>query len=88
MDAQDFVERTLAAMQPAPKRLLEISAGSGSFLRQLTSSLNVYGLGIDPFASDYQSDNLAIRRLTAEKIGSLKQWFDVVFSIHSLHHFS
>jgi len=88
MNAEDLVRRQLAEAKPEPKRLLEIGAGAGSFLQQLTASSDISGLGIDPFATPRQAENFEIRQLAAEEIDSLKQWFDVVFSIHSLHHFS
>ncbi len=88
MDAYDLIKRELAAMQPAPKRLLEIGAGGGSFLQSLVDQYQAVGVGVDPYTAEQQTENISLRRLPAEDIASLRQWFDVVFSVRAFHHFT
>ncbi|MBN2000114.1 methyltransferase domain-containing protein [candidate division KSB1 bacterium] len=88
MDAQQLIKRKLTAMRPAPKRLLDIGAGDGDFLRRLKTSLGVVALGVDPYTASSRNGKWDTLRMAAEEIDSLKQWFDVAYSVKSLHHFS
>lgn len=68
-------------------RVLEVGCGSGDILHQLAVKKQAYGIGIDPAAySNY--DDVVCKRLAGERISELNEKFDIVFSIHSLHHLS
>jgi len=88
MDAFSIVENELESLQTKPHRLLEIGAGSGDFLKKLTKQYQAEGVGIDPFAHEAPQDNPRLYKKAAEEVGSLRRWFDVVYSIRAFHHFT
>ena len=88
MDAFSIVGNELESLQTKPHRLLEIGAGSGDFLKKLTKQYQAEGVGIDPFAHEAPQDNPRLYKKTAEEVGSLRRWFDVVYSIRAFHHFT
>mgnify|MGYP000026363190 CR=1 FL=1 len=88
MDAYTIAENVLSRLKTPPHRLLEIGAGGGSFLRRMVEKYHAVGVGVDPYVTEQQMENLALRRLPAEGIASLRQWFDLVFSVRAFHHFS
>ncbi len=88
MDAYSIAKEEISRLKKQPRRLLEIGAGRGEFLQELVASHHAMGIGIDPYCTEYHADNVMLQRMEAENIASLRQWFDVVYSIKSFHHFS
>ncbi len=82
-------EEILKRFLPERGRVLEAGCGSGDLLRSLARSYpQAYFIGIDPFVREFSRDNLQIIPARAEEIDSLPGWFHLIFSRHSLHHFS
>ena len=68
-------------------RVLEVGCGSGDILHRLTVEKETHSIGIDPAAySNY--DDVVCKHLSGERISELNEKFDIVYSIHSLHHLS
>lgn len=82
-------EEILKNLLPERGRVLEAGCGSGSLLRKLAAEFpEVHFVGIDPFVQETRGENLEILRLRAEEVDKLPGWFHLIFSHHSLHHFS
>ena len=74
---------------PESRRVLEIGCGSCSLLKELSNTYpDIYFCGIDPYISSLEEKNLCLRPEYAENIDAIPGWFDLIFSIHSFHHFS
>jgi len=74
---------------PGKKRVLEAGCGNGDFLKEVSSQYpDIVFYGVDPYINTYNEGNLYLIREYAENIAKLPGWFDLIFSIHSLHHFS
>ncbi len=67
--------------------VLDVGCGSGRFLAELVEATGAVGVGIDPYVDDYSGKNLKFFRMRAEDVGKLKFIFDLVFTVHSFHHF-
>ncbi len=82
-------EEILKNLLPERGRVLEAGCGSGSLLRKLAAEFpEVHFVGIDPFVEEAREGNLEILKLRAEEVNALPGWFHLIFSHHSLHHFS
>lgn len=68
--------------------LLEVGSGNGDFLREIAGKYQCPAWGVDPFAVNKSEAEIHFRSLPAEKIDLLKRRFDLVYSVHSLHHFN
>ena len=68
--------------------ILEVGAGNGKTLRELSNIYNAYACGIDPYLSERDEGLIHFRPLTAEELDKLPKQYDLIYSIHSLHHFS
>jgi len=66
--------------------VLEIGAGSCRIIAELVERYNIKGAGIDPFIAPAQRLGLECLRLRAEDLEGLEGQFDLIFSVHSLHH--
>ena len=84
-DALSILNNWIERIIPGKNRLLELGCGSGSLVKELGKKYNVYVRGIDPMY--YGNNNRCISR-GAEEVDKIGEWFDLVYSIHSLHHFS
>ncbi len=66
-----------------------MGCGTGRLLEELSRDHpGVEFWGIDPFAGKFQGGNLRLLPLRAEELDRLPGWFHLIFSKHSLHHFS
>jgi len=84
-DAISILNNLLERIIPGKDRLLELGCGSGSLVEKLGEKYNVYIRGIDPI---YYGQNNRCIGIGAEEVGKIGEWFDLIYSIHSLHHFS
>lgn len=84
-DAHSILNRWIERLIPDKKRLLELGCGSGSLVEELNEKFNVDIMGIDP---GYYGNNDRCIGISAEEVYKIGGWFDLVYSIHSLHHFS
>ncbi len=67
-------------------KVLDVGCGSGKVLRELVKKTGCYGVGIDPFVSNFEGMDYRLIRLKAEEVDKLDEIFDLVYSIHSFHH--
>ncbi len=68
--------------------ILEVGAGDGSLLRELVSVYNVAGCGTDPFIVEHREGKAKFFPLKAENIEQLPRRYNLIYSVHSLHHFN
>jgi cyclopropane fatty-acyl-phospholipid synthase-like methyltransferase len=66
--------------------VLEIGCGSGELLYKLSERYDCYWRGIDPFSLEKKDNKIQILNISAEDIDSLKENYDIIFSIRSFHH--
>lgn len=85
--AFELVRQLVHAQINQCEHILEIGSGSGLLLRELASELHATGCGIDPFSSEHTEGTVRFRPLKAEQLELLTRRFDIVYSVHSLHHF-
>ncbi len=64
-------------------RFLDVGCGSGWMIDELIARTSADGYGIDPFAVYHNR----CRPFAAEEIDRIKIDFDVIYTVHSLHHF-
>ncbi len=64
-------------------RFLDVGCGSGWMIDELMRLTGADGYGVDPFAVYHNR----CRPLAAEELDRLKIEFDVIYTVHSLHHF-
>ncbi len=64
-------------------RFLDVGCGSGWMIDELIKLTSADGYGIDPFASYHNR----CRPLAAEEMDRIKIDFDVIYTVHSFHHF-
>ena len=67
--------------------ILEIGSGSGELLRELARGYGGELWGVDPHIPRRDVEGIVFADIPAEELSSLGRRFDLVFSIHSLHHF-
>ena len=84
-DALNILNNWIEQIIPGKDRLLELGCGSGSLVEELDKKYNVYIRGIDPM---YYGNNDRCIGIGAEEVDRISEWFDFIYSIHSLHHFS
>lgn len=82
MGHSEYLEKFL---KPGMK-VLDVGCGSGKFLSELVRKAGCYGVGIDPFISDFEAESYKLTKLKAENVDKLDEIFDLVYSIHSFHH--
>ncbi len=68
--------------------ILEVGAGSGNLLQGLVTQYNVKGCGTDPFMSERTEGRARFLPLKAEEIEQLTRRYNLIYTVHSLHHFS
>ncbi len=82
-------EEILKHNLPKAGRVLEVGCGSGRLLRNLAQQYpEIEFWGVDPFVGEFQEGNLKLLPIRAEELVRLPGWFHLIFSRHSLHHFS
>lgn len=64
-------------------RFLDVGCGSGWMIDEIIRLTGADGYGIDPFAVYHNR----CRPLAAEELDRIKITFDVIYTVHSLHHF-
>ena len=87
MDREKFYSY-LKEIVKSGDRVLDVGCGSGDFLKRLTREVHIKGVGVDPYALEEKGENYHILALPAEQIDALNTRFDLVYTFHSLHHFS
>ncbi len=75
-------------LPPSHIAILEVGAGSGNLLRELATTYDVMGCGTDPFITRREEGRIKFLPLKAEEIETLPRRYDLIYSVHSLHHFS
>ncbi len=66
--------------------ILEIGCGSGELLHILSNNYDCNYTGIDPFSIKQNVSNIEFYDYYAEDINSLKNIYNLIFSIRSFHH--
>lgn len=87
-DAHQLIKQTAEKFLHPNSRLLEVGVGSGELLRELTKIHNTRSMGIDPHTREYEDAGISFRAKSAEDMISLKEKFDFIYSVLSLHHFN
>ncbi len=81
-------EKWIEKYIPRKGIVLEVGCGNGEFIREISKKhLETFFLGIDPYISFMKEKNLKLLPMGAEEILNLEEEFDLIFTIHSLHHF-
>ncbi len=85
-EGDEFLENELKKFIKDGYRVCEIGSGYCYLLKELISRYKIKGYGVDPYGDELEKENLKCFRLEAEKISSLKEDFDIIYSIRSFHH--
>ena len=67
---------------PSGGRVLDVGCGGGHILRTLAQR-GVNGIGVDP----HPHGSVPCQRLNAEEISTLREQFDLIYTLHALHEF-
>ncbi len=75
--------------------ILEVGSGNGELLRKLSAIYHAFSCGIDPKLGESDEGLIHFRPLSAEELdklsgklcGEINLSFDLIYSVHSLHHF-
>jgi len=70
------------------KAILEAGAGSGEMLRELSKTYNARACGIDPYETERDEVLVHFRPYGAEQLEKLPRLYDLIYTVHSLHHFT
>ena len=87
IDAHELLQLLASRHVPQCNSLLEVGSGGGDFLRKIAGKYHCPAWGVDPFAYDRSDGNIHFQALPAEKIDRIERRFELVYSVHSLHHF-
>lgn len=87
-DAHEIARDLIKNHAAHAELILDVGCGSGSFVRQIADELHATPFGIDPFIADQDSSELHLRALPAEALSRLGRRFDLIYSVHSMHHFN
>lgn len=68
-------------------RILDVGCGNCDLLKRIADEIEVKAVGVDP-AKPTVKDKIDYRRLPAEEIDRLDLDFELIFTVHSLHHFN
>ncbi|RLD15195.1 MAG: hypothetical protein DRI28_01330 [Caldiserica bacterium] len=67
--------------------VLDVGCGDGDVLKFLEEEFKIEGVGIDPFCFYHRvGKNIKCIELSGENIDKIKEKFDIIYSINSLHH--
>ena len=69
------------------KTILDVGAGDGYLLREITRTHHFNSFGIDPYITERNEENISLQSLSAEQITFLNRRFDLVYTVKSFHHF-
>ncbi len=79
-------EEILKNLIKSGMKVLDVGCGSGRVLRELVRKTGCFGVGIDPFVTNFEGRDYRLIRMKAEEVDRLGEIFDLVYSIHSFHH--
>ena len=86
-EAHDLARYLIGKYAGKVRQILEVGCGSGDLLRELSRTLNTFGCGIDPFVFESGEESVCFKPLKAQELTLLGRYFDLVYTVHSLHHF-
>lgn len=87
IEAHDLLRQLLRTFVSKAGSILDIGAGSGFLIRELAEKYHAFGCATDPFISDHEEGAVCFRSLKAREIDQIRKRFDVIYSVHSFHHF-
>lgn len=87
MEAKDLLKQLAFQFAPKNASVLEVGAGSGVLLSELADWFEGKICGIDPFVQEKESGRISLKPLVAEDLSKLPRRYDLIFSVHSFHHF-
>lgn len=87
MEAHDLLRYLLRRHVKKANNILEVGAGSGQLLREMTRFYGAFGCATDPYLFEQEEEKICFRALKAEELAQLQHRFDLIFSVHALHHF-
>lgn len=67
-------------------RVLEVGCGHGEILEKLTKQYRLISTGVDPYISAKVRQNVRYVPIKGEEITALRQTFEIIFTVLSLHH--
>jgi len=85
LDAETLLKKLAFEHIEQCENLLEVGAGSGALLIELSDYYRAPACGIDLYAAE---ENGGLTALPSETPDRLPKRFDLIFSLHSFHHFS
>ncbi len=86
-EAHDLARYLIGKYAGKARQILEVGCGSGAMLREMTQTLKASGCGIDPFVFESGEESVCFKPLKAQELTLLGRRFDLVYTVHSLHHF-
>ncbi len=87
LEAHDLLRYLLRHYVKKAEHILEVGAGSGALLREVTQWYQAFGCATDPYLFEQEDEKICFRALKAEELARLQRRFDLIFSVHALHHF-
>ncbi len=86
-DAHEMARTLIGTFAGNVRAVLDVGCGSGAFLEQIAAMFRVPAWGIDPFAPQSSKGKITLLPLNAENISELNRRFDLIYTVHALHHF-
>ena len=87
MEAHDLLRYLLRHYVKKADHVLEVGAGSGQLLREVAQLYHAFGCATDPYLAERDEDTVCFRALKSEELFRLQRRFDLIFTVHALHHF-
>ena len=88
IEAHDLCIKLIKENVKKCSAILEAGTGSGDMLRELSKSYNAISCGIDPYINETDEGFVHFLPLGAEQLAKLPRLYDLIFTVHSLHHFT
>ena len=85
-EGNEMLKNELSKYIKTGDKVCEIGSGSCSQLKGLIEKYGIKGYGVDPYGIVVENQNPSCYKLEAEKLSSLGEKFNIIYSVRSFHH--